>query len=86
MKIASYTTGVQYIWKIDKLEALSRQQLAEQSTLVSMLCSRGSGGPPPGNFLKLVHKSLILGPFHLTFGDTCNTKASPVPHADKYSF
>ena len=42
MKIASYTTDVQYIWKINKLGALSRQQLAEQS----MLCSGGQGAHP----------------------------------------
>jgi len=52
MKVANYTTGVQYIWKINKLEALSRQQLAQQSMLVSMLCSGGGLGAHPQEIFK----------------------------------
>ena len=87
MKVASYTTGVQYIWKINKLEASSRQQLAQQSMLVSMLCSGGVWGPTPRKFSKISPSELDSGViFTQLFEDTCNTKASPIPHADKYSF
>ena len=68
MKVASYTTDVQYIWKINKLEALGRQQLAQQSMLVSMLWSgggRGLGAHPQEIFKNLSIRAWFWGHFTL---------------------